>query len=99
MKKNHRELVKTLSLVSQLGITMVTPVVLCVAVGIWMDHKFSIHTTLIWLILGVLAGARSAYLMAKKAVTPGEEEMLEQELRSETRGEKDKTEKGEKRDA
>ncbi|MGO5165607.1 MULTISPECIES: AtpZ/AtpI family protein [unclassified Candidatus Paralachnospira] len=99
MKKNHRELVKALGLVSQLGITMVTPVVLCVAVGIWMDHKFSIHTTLIWLILGVLAGARSAYLMAKKFVTPGEEETLEQELRSETRGEKDKTEKGEKRDA
>ena len=93
MKKNHRELVKALGRVSQLGITMVTPVVLCVAVGIWMDHKFSIHTTLIWLILGVLAGARSAYLMAKKSVTPGEEETLEQELR-----EKDKKKKGEKQD-
>lgn len=96
MKKNHRELVKALGLVSQLGITMVTPVVLCVAVGIWMDHKFSIHTTLIWLILGVLAGARSAYLMAKKSVMPGKEETLEQELREK---EKDKKKKGEKQDA
>ena len=34
----------------------------------------------ILLILGVLAGARSAYLMAKKSVMPGEEETLEQEL-------------------
>lgn len=74
MKRKHRELVRCLSLVSQLGITMLTPVVLCVALGMWLDKKFSTCFTLPLLILGVLAGARSAYLLAKKAVSPGDEE-------------------------
>ena len=73
MKRKHRELVRCLSLVSQLGITMLTPVFLCVALGMWLDKKFSTCFTLPLLILGVLAGARSAYLLAKKAVSPGDE--------------------------
>ena len=73
MKRKHRELVRCLSLVSQLGITMLTPVVLCVALGMWLDKKFSTCFTLPLLILGVLAGARIAYLLAKKAVSPGDE--------------------------
>ena len=73
MKRKHRELVRCLSLVSQLGITMLTPVVLCVALGMWLDKKFSTCFTLPLLILGVQAGARSAYLLAKKAVSPGDE--------------------------
>lgn len=79
MKKDHRELVKCLGLISQLGITLVTPILLCVLLGRWMDRRFSLHTTLVWLILGVLAGARSSYLMAKRAITPGEDEVAEME--------------------
>ncbi len=82
MKKNHRELVKCLGLISQLGITLVTPIFLCVLVGLWLDRRFSLHTTIVWLILGVLAGARSSYLMAKRAITPGEDELSEEEPRT-----------------
>lgn len=74
MNKKHRELIRCLSLVSQLGITMLTPVILCVLLGVWLDKKFSTYFTLPLLILGILAGARSAYLLAKKAVGPGNED-------------------------
>ena len=74
MNKKHRELIRCLSLVSQLGITMLTPVILCVCAGVWLDKKFSTYFTLPLLILGILAGARSAYLLAKKAVTPEQED-------------------------
>ena len=74
MNKKHRELIRCLSLVSQLGITMLTPVILCVLLGVWLDKKFSTYFTLPLLILGILAGARSAYRLAKKAVGPGNED-------------------------
>ncbi len=74
MSRKHRELVRCLSLVSQLGITMLTPAVLCVMLGVWLDNRFSTYFTLPFLILGILAGARSAYLLAKKAVRPDEED-------------------------
>lgn len=74
MSRKHRELVRCLSLVSQLGITMLTPAVLCVMLGVWLDNRFSTYFTLPFLILGILAGARSAYLLAKRAVRPDEED-------------------------
>ncbi len=79
MKKKHRELVRCLALVSQLGITMLTPVILCVLLGVWLDKKFSTYFTLPLLLLGILAGARSAYLLAKKAVRPDEEDGEEED--------------------
>ena len=74
MNKKHRELVRCLSLVSQLGITMLTPVILCTLLGVWLDNRFSTYFTLPLLIMGILAGARSAYLLAKKAEEDEERE-------------------------
>lgn len=74
MNKKRRELIRCLALVSQLGITMLTPVILCVFIGIWLDKRFSTYFTLPFLILGILAGARSAYLLAKKAAGKEDEE-------------------------
>ena len=44
--------------------------------GVWLDGRFSTYFTLPLLVLGILAGARSAYLMAKKVILPddGDEE-------------------------
>lgn len=74
MNKKNRELIRCLSLVSQLGITMLTPVILCVWLGVWLDKRFSTYFTLPLLILGILAGAKSAYLMAKKVIRPDHED-------------------------
>lgn len=66
MKKNHTVL-KTLSLVTQLGITMLTSIFMCMFVGLWLDEKFSTHFFIPFLLLGIGGGVRSAYTLIKNA--------------------------------
>lgn len=64
-KKNGLE---NLVLLTQLGLNVVTTVFICVILGNWIDKKLGLHTTLIFLVLGVLSGGLSAYKMAKHIV-------------------------------
>ena len=64
-KKNGLE---NLVLITQLGLNVVTPVLICVLLGSWIDKKTGLHTVLIFLILGVLSGGLSAYKMAKHII-------------------------------
>ena len=66
MKKNHTVL-KTLSLVTQLGITMLTSIFMCMFVGLWLDEKFSTHFFIPFLLLGIGGGVRGAYTLIKTA--------------------------------
>lgn len=66
MKKNHTVL-KTLSLVTQLGITMLTSIFMCMFVGLWLDEKFSTHFFIPFLLLGIGGGVRGVYTLIKNA--------------------------------
>lgn len=57
-----------LVLISQLGITVMTPVFLCTLAGVFLDRRFGTKTVLIFLILGVLSGGLGAYKMAKQVI-------------------------------
>lgn len=59
---------RTLALITQLGISMLTPVFLCVFVGWVLDKKFGWHTLIPLMILGFIAGAKSAYSLAKTTI-------------------------------
>ena len=59
--KNYGPILRMLSLISQLGITMLTSVFLCMFIGLWIDRNFSTHVFLLFLILGVLGGIRGIY--------------------------------------
>ena len=48
--------IKMLSLVTQIGITMLTSVFLCMAIGMWIDKHFSTNLFLLFLILGIMGG-------------------------------------------
>lgn len=63
---------RTLALITQLGISMLTPIFLCVFVGWFLDNKFGWHTLIPLLILGILAGAQTAYRLAKYAIRDAE---------------------------
>ena len=80
---------ENLVLVTQLGINVVTSVFLCVFAGSWIDRKFGTDTVLIFLFLGVLSGALSAYRMAKRSIekerSQMEKEKEEQVKKWETR--------------
>lgn len=66
MKKNN-VVFQTLSLISQLGISMIVPVLLCTALGVFLEKKFSLSLTIPLIILGVLAGARNVYVLVRQA--------------------------------
>jgi hypothetical protein len=52
---------RCLALVSQLGFSVLTPVLLCTFLGTWLDKRYNTAFTLPLLIFGILAGANAAY--------------------------------------
>lgn len=76
--KNRNKVFQTFSLISQLGISMIAPVILCTLAGVYLEEKFSFPLTIPFIILGILAGGRNVYALlrhASKTITDsGEEE-------------------------
>lgn len=65
--KNKNVVFRTFALISQLGISMIVPVILCTVAGVYLDDKFSISVTIPLIIVGILAGARNAYVLVRQA--------------------------------
>lgn len=57
--KFDKSVYTTLSMISQVGISMVVPIVLCIYVGVWLEERFNFPFTVIMILVGVLAGVRS----------------------------------------
>ena len=51
---------------------MMTPIFLCLIVGIFIDKEFGTSTVLPLLFLGILAGGRNTYMLAKKTIDDDE---------------------------
>ena len=72
---NHRrKIIRTLSLVSQLGITMLVSVFLCIFVGRWIENHLQLPVLIPFIVLGVLAGVRGCYMLIKAELKQEEEE-------------------------
>ena len=56
--KYKKSVHRTFALITQLGISMIVPILLCVWVGGWLEEKFKLPVTIPFIILGVLAGMR-----------------------------------------
>lgn len=67
-------LAQCLMMITQVSITLLAPIVLCTAAGVWLDGKFGWHTTIILLILGILAGGRSAFILVLQMLKESEKE-------------------------
>ena len=68
MKQTH--FLRNITLISQIGISMLTAVGLCLALGMWVDQKFGTNFLIGFLFLGVASGYRSAYDVIKKINGP-----------------------------
>jgi ATP synthase protein I len=44
------------------------PIFVCTAVGLWLDKKFGTWFTVPFLVLGIVAGGRNAYVLAISTV-------------------------------
>lgn len=65
-KQNNREVITMLSLISQIGITILTTVFMCLAIGLLLDYFLGTHLLIIFIILGVLASFKSVYMLLVK---------------------------------
>ena len=68
--KNRNEIIRALAMVSQLGVSMLAPVVLCAFIGVWLDEKYNWSVTAVLLILGIMAGARNSWILLKQMQPP-----------------------------
>ncbi|MGN0244219.1 MAG: AtpZ/AtpI family protein [Lachnospiraceae bacterium] len=75
-------MIKTLALVTQLGISMITPVMLCVLIGVKIDERYHTHWFLPLLLLGIAAGVRNVYVLVKDINQDKKEGTLHEEEKS-----------------
>lgn len=65
--KYKKSVYRTLSLISQLGISMIAPILMCTYAGGWLEEKYHLPLALPLMILGILAGGRNVYVLARHA--------------------------------
>lgn len=56
-----KEIIRTLALITQVGLSMLAPVLLCILLGIFLQKRFSVDLMLLLIILGLLAGCRNSW--------------------------------------
>lgn len=64
MRKYDRSVFKALSILTQLGVSVMVPIAVCVGIGVFIDSKFDTWWTIPLLFLGIIAGGRNAYILA-----------------------------------
>ena len=67
-----KQVFRSLAMVSQLGISVMTPIFLCISAGYYVDTHFETETMLFFLMIGVLAGGRLGYRTARMTFLVGE---------------------------
>lgn len=66
-RKIEKSVFRSLTLITQFGINMIVPVVMCMFIGVFIDTKFDTgYWAIILFFVGALAGCNSVYKMAKK---------------------------------
>ena len=66
MKKNN-DVVKGIIMITQIGLTMLVPIFLCIFIGYQLDSHFQTRFWfIIFLILGILAAFRNVYVLTKQ---------------------------------
>lgn len=69
----------TFAMISQVGISMVVPILLCTYAGVWLEDKFDFPWTVIMIVVGVLAGVRNVIALVKRMKQITEEDADEEE--------------------
>lgn len=64
--KEKRKIFKAIAMISQIGISMMTPIFLCTFIGYQMDKSFSTsYWFLILMVLGFITAFRNVYYLTK----------------------------------
>ncbi|MBR4966596.1 MAG: AtpZ/AtpI family protein [Lachnospiraceae bacterium] len=66
-QKGMKEVFKLLTCITQFGINMLVPTVLCFLLGLWLDKQLGTSFLVVILFfVGAAAGARNVYRLVKK---------------------------------
>ena len=71
--KYNGSVYRSFAMITQLGLSMLAPVFLCTFAGAFLENQFQVPTTLPLILLGILAGARNVYVLAR-SVAKGQKE-------------------------
>lgn len=66
--RDRSKVVKMITLISQIGITMLSSIFLCGGIGYWIDNRFGTHTFIFALLLGIAGGYRAVYVLVKQFI-------------------------------
>lgn len=61
-------------MVTQLGLCVLAPVLICTLAGFYLDRSFGTGLTLILMVLGFVAGGRNGYVLARRLIRMEEQE-------------------------
>ena len=68
MNNNHNQVLRMLFLVTQIGFTMLTTIFLCIGIGYLIDKHFETKLMVWFIVLGVISGFRSVYILIRKSI-------------------------------
>lgn len=68
MKRNN-DVWKSFAMITQLGLTVLAPIILCVGIGWFLEGKCSVNLMIPLLIIGILAGIRNAWTLCRQMIT------------------------------
>lgn len=68
MKRNS-DVWKSFAMITQLGLTVLAPLILCVGIGWLLEEKCSVNLMIPLLIIGILAGIRNAWTLCRQMIT------------------------------
>ena len=63
--KYKKSVFQALALITQLGISMLAPILLCVLGGSWLDEHLGWHSFLPLMLLGIAAGVRNCWMIVR----------------------------------
>lgn len=67
-------LAQCLTMITQVTFTMISPIVFCTALGIWLDSKLGWSVTIPFILLGFIGGGRASYILVKSMLKASEKE-------------------------
>lgn len=68
-KKDQRSTMRTLTLISQVGISMLVPIFLCFFAGLFIDKKLGTNfIMIIGFFVGAVSGFRNAYVLVMRTM-------------------------------
>lgn len=80
--RHNKSVMRSLMMVTQLGLYVMAPVLFCILAGYYIDRYAGTKLTMIFLILGFLAGGLNAYKMAKAVLAMNERDEREEDRKA-----------------